>query len=184
MTITTDPPKESPLFTDEPRMIAEMLRDNWSLGPDDIPTIAFVPEEYMTSANVAFIYVYQISRYNSVSTTDYRTIQRTSFLAIRMNTRFRHKAFEYMQEIYRIIMSHRRIGQPNLGGYTYMEIINDRMQNDVSGWYITTMDVKLTSYAYPLKTAGFGKSERYRLDDIARPGDDGPGGNGPGDGSW
>lgn len=164
MTITTDPPKESPLFTDEPRMIAEMLRDNWSLGPDDIPTIAYVPEEYMTSANVAFIYVYQISRYNSVSTTDYRTIQRTSFLAIRMNTRFRHKLFQYMDEIYRIIMAHRRIGQKGLKGFTFMEVINDRIQNDVSGWYIATMDIKLTSYNYPVRSAGYGDSINRIID--------------------
>lgn len=158
MTITTDPIRESPLFTDEPRMIADMLRDNWSLGPDDIPTIAYVPEEYMTSARIAFIYVYQISRYNSVSSTDYRTLQRTSFLAVRLNTRFRHKLFLYMDEIYRIIMAHRRIGQKGLSGFTYMEVINDRVQNDLSGWYTATMDIKLTSYSYPVKSAGFGDS--------------------------
>lgn len=156
MTITSDPVKETPLFTDEPRMIAEMLRDQWSLGPEDTPTIAYVPEEYMTSARVAFIYVYQVSRYNSISTTDYRTLQRTSFLAIRLNTRFRHKLYEYMDEIYRIAMANRRLGQKSLRGYTYFEIINDRIQNDLSGWYTATMDLKLTSYNYPLRSAGFG----------------------------
>lgn len=154
--MTTDPTKESPLFTDEPRMIAEYLRTNWSLGPDDTPTIAYVPEEFMTSARVAFIYVYQVSRYNSLSSTDYRTIQRTSYLAVRLNTRFRHKLYEYMQEVYRILMGIRRMGQKGLGGYTYFEIINDRVQNDQKGWYTATMDVKLVSYAYPLMSPGFG----------------------------
>lgn len=151
------PVRESPLFTDEPRMIAEMLRDQWSLGPDDIPTIAYVPEEYMTSARIAFIYVYQVSRYNSVSTTDYRALQRTSFLAIRINTRFRNKLFEYMDEVYRIAMANRRLGQDKLGGFTYFEVINDRVQNDLSGWYTATMDIKLTSYNYPVKSPGFGE---------------------------
>lgn len=159
MTTSDGSIEEVLLFTDEPKMIADMLRDNWSLGPDDTPTIAYVPEEYMTSARVAFIYVYQISRYNSVSSTDYRTLQRTSFIAIRLNTRFRHKMFEYMQEIYRIIMNHRRVGQEKLGGFTFMEIINDRIQNDLSGWYTATMDVKLVSYNYPVNSAGFGKNE-------------------------
>lgn len=166
MTITTDPIRESTLFTDEPRMIAEYLRDQWSLGPDDTPTIAYVPEEYMTSARVAFIYVYQVSRYNSVSTTDYRTLQRTSFLAIRLNTRFRHKLFDYMQEVYRILMGIRRKGCSGLGGYTYFEVINDRVQNDLTGWYTATMDVKLTSYAYPIRSAGFGDDTNRLLDDI------------------
>lgn len=159
MSYTMPPMDEPSLFTDEPKLIADMLRDNWSLGPDDTPTIAYIPEEYMTSARVAFIYVYQVSRYNSVSSTDYRTLQRTSFIAIRLNTRFRHKLFAYMDEIYRIIMNHRRVGQDELKGYTYLEIINDRIQNDLSGWYTATMDVKLTSYNYPIKSAGFGKNE-------------------------
>lgn len=164
MPVTSAPARESPLFTDEPRMIADMLRDNWSLGPDDIPTIAYVPEEYMTNARVAFIYVYQISRYNSVSSTDYRSLQRTSFLAVRINTRFRHKLFLYMDEIYRIIMAHRRIGQRGLNGFTFMEVINDRVQNDLSGWYTATMDIKLTSYNYPVKSAGFGDLTNRVLD--------------------
>lgn len=165
MTITTDPVGETSLFTDEPRMIANMLRDNWSLGPDDIPTIAYVPEEYMTNARIAFIYVYQVSRYNSVSSTDYRSLQRTSFLAVRINTRFRHKLFEYMDEIYRIIMAHRRIGQRGLKGFTFMEVINDRVQNDLNGWYIATMDIKLTSYNYPIRSAGFGDELNRLIDE-------------------
>lgn len=165
MGVTTTPIKESVLFSDEPRMIAELLREEWSLGPDDTPTIAYIPEEYMTSARVAFIYVYQISRYNSVSSTDYRTLQRTSFLAIRINTRFRQKLYEYMQEIYRIAMANRRLGQSRLGGFTYFEVINDRVQNDLSGWNSATMDIKLISYNYPLNSAGFGKRVNKALEE-------------------
>lgn len=171
MTVTTDPVKETPLFSDEPAMIAEMLRENWSLGPEDTPTIAYVPEEYMTSARVALIYVYQVSRYNSISTTDYRSLQRTSFIAVRLNTRFRNKLFEFMQEVYRIIMANRRLGQKELGGYTYMEIINDRVQNDLSGWYTATMDVKLTSYAYPIQSAGFGDRINRQIEDTKTKGE-------------
>ena len=61
-----------------------------------------------------------------------------------------------MDEIYRIAMANRRLGQKSLRGYTYFEIINDRIQNDLSGWYTATMDLKLTSYNYPLRSAGFG----------------------------
>lgn len=159
---TTTPEQETLLYADEPKMIAELLRDNWSLGPDDIPTIAYNPEEYMTSARVAFIYVYRISRYNSISSTDYRTLQRTSFIAIRLNTRFRHKLIEYMNEVYRILMAHRRMGQKGLGGFTFFEVINDREQNDMSGWYSVTMDLKLTTYNCPILTDGFG--QKYRSD--------------------
>ena len=148
--------EESIFFGDDPKMICDMLKTNWSLGPDDLPTITIMPEEFMTSARVAAVYVYQISRYNSVSSTDYGTIQRTSFIAIKLQTRFRHKFLEYMQEVYRILMAHRRIGSRKLGGYTYFEIINDRVTNDLTGWYACTLDVKLTAYTFPVKTGGFG----------------------------
>lgn len=152
----TDPPEENILFNDDPMMICNMLKNEWSLGEEDFPTITCIPEEYMSSARVATIYVYQISRYNSVSTVDYATLQRTSFIAIRLNTRFRHKFYQYMQEVYRILAANRRLGAKNLNGYHYFEIINDRIQNDLSGWYTCTLDVKLTAYVYPLRTAGFG----------------------------
>lgn len=171
MTITTTPVKESILFGDDPGMIVEMLRDQWSLGPEDTPTITHIPEEYMTSARVALIYVYQVSRYNSVSSTDYNTIQRTSFLAIRTSTRFRPKFFQYMEEIYRIIYANRRVGQGHLGGYTFMEVINDRTAQDVLGWYTNTMDIKLTAYVYPLKSAGFGDKINRKLADKTNIGD-------------
>lgn len=154
------PVEENPLFTDEPAFIVDLLKRSWSLDAEDFPTITCVPEEYMTSARVGFIYVYHISRYNSVSSTNYSTIQRTSFIAIRLNTRFRHKLYAYMDEIYRIIYANRRVGQKKLNGYTFMEVINDRIQNDLSGWYSATMDVKLTSYNYPLRSHGFGQEMR------------------------
>jgi hypothetical protein len=70
-----------------------------------------------------------------------------------------------MQEIYRIAMANRRLGQKRLGGFTYFEVINDRVQNDLSGWYTATMDIKLTSYNYPIKSAGFGERVNKALDE-------------------
>jgi hypothetical protein len=152
----TDPVEENILFNDDPRLIVDMLKRDWSLGVEDTPTITCVPAEFMSSARVAMIYVYQISRYNSVSTVDYAALQRTSFLAIRLNTGFRPQFYKYMQEIYRILMSNRRVGADDLNGYTYFEVINDRIANDQSGWYTCTLDIKMTSYAYPIRSAGFG----------------------------
>lgn len=172
MTITTTPVKESILFGDDPGMIAEMLRESWSLGPDDTPTITHIPEEYMTSARVALIYVYQVSRYNSTSSTDYNTLQRTSFIAVRLSTRFRAKFFQYMEEVYRIMYAHRRLGNRDLAGYTFLEVINDRTSQDTSGWYINTMDLKLTSYVYPLRSAGFGDKINRELANISDNGDE------------
>ena len=146
-------------FNDDPRFLAEMLDKHWDTYPLEKPVIAYKPETWMTSARNAFIYVYQISRYNSVSTADYRTLQRTSFLAVRLSCPNRESFFAYMDNIYKIVLAHRRIGQKNLHGYTYLEIINDRVVNDLSGWYTGTMDVKLTSYNYPVESSGFGMKD-------------------------
>ena len=156
MGLNTTPVPEHIFFNDDPMLICNMLKDNWSLDEDNLPTFTCEPKEYMTSSRVALVYVYHISRYNSISTTDYSTLQRTSFLAIRLNTNNRMKFYEYMQEIYRILLSNRRIGAKNLHGYHYFEIINDRISNDLSGWYSCTLDVKMTSYASPIRSAGFG----------------------------
>jgi len=143
-------------FNDDPKFIADLLSNNWDTFPLEKPVIAYTPEQWMTSAKYAFIYVYQVSRYNSVSSTDYRTIQRTSFVAIRLSCPNRNSFFTYMDHIQKLIFAHRRIGQKRLHGYTYLEIINDRVVNDLSGWYTGTMDVKLTSYNYPVESDGFG----------------------------
>lgn len=161
----TEPVPETILFGDDPRMICELLKREWSLDEDNRPTFTYLPEEWMTSARVAFVYVYQISRYNSVSTVDYSTLQRTSFIAVRLDAKLRPKFFEYMQEIYRILMANRRVGAANLGGYTYFEIINDRVSNDLTGWYTCTLDVKLTSYAIPIRSAGFGDIINKQIED-------------------
>ena len=62
-------------------------------------------------------------------------------------------------------MANRRLGQNRLGGFTYFEVINDRVQNDLSGWNSATMDIKLISYNYPLNSAGFGKRVNEALEE-------------------
>ena len=65
-------------------------------------------------------------------------------------------------------MANRRLGQNRLDGFTYFEVINDRVQNDLSGWYTATMDIKLTSYNDPVKSAGFGKRVNKALEEYTK----------------
>ena len=99
MGFETDPVKENEFFNDDPMMLVNMLKKEWSLGPQDTPTITCIPEEMQSSARIALIYVYQISRYNSVSTMDYSTLQRTSFLAIRLNTENRRMFYQWSKAV-------------------------------------------------------------------------------------
>ncbi len=151
------PQKESILFSDDVGCITKILKDEWSLGPRDTPVIDFIPEATMALAMPAYIYVYQVSRYNSISSTDYRTLQRNSFIGIRISTRSRDKMYEYMDEVYRIIMANRRAGPQYLNHYTYMEAINDHIDNNSTGWYSATIDIKMISYCFRVRSPGFGK---------------------------
>ena len=161
----TDPVEENVLFNDDPMLLVKMLKEGWTKDLGNPPTFTCIPEEWQTPARVALIYVYHISRYNSISTIDYSTLQRTSFLAIRINVRNRAKLYEYMQEVYRILMANRRRGADDLNGYTYFEVINDRIANDLSGWYSCTLDVKMTAYVYPIRSAGFGNKINKIIED-------------------
>ena len=53
-------------------------------------------------------------------------------------------------------MANRRAGKKRLGGYSYLEINNERFSNDLVGWFTTTIDIKMVSYNTPLRSAGFG----------------------------
>lgn len=150
-------------FNDDVSFIKELLEENWDTFGEwhqEAPVISCDPKQWMTSArHGGFIYVYQISRYNSVSSTDYRTLQRTVFIAIRSTAPHRDMLYRMVDQIYKIVMAHRRVGQDKLLGYTYMEVINDRISNDLTGWYTNTLDLKLTSYNFPIESDGFGSSE-------------------------
>ena len=146
-------------FNDDVKLVHDMLKDNWDTFSEygyEPPTFGYDPRQWMTSARNAFIYIYQISRYNSVSTTDYRTLQRTAFIAIRTSAPNRDIFYRTVDKIYEILLAFRRAGQKNLAGFTYMEIINDRISNDLTGWYTNTLDIKLTTYNYPVESDGFG----------------------------
>lgn len=155
-------------FNDDVKFMAELLDKNWdtfSKYKQEKPVISYDPNQWMTSAkHGGFIYVYQISRYNSMSTTDYRTLQRTVFLALRMTAPHRDQLYRLVDEVYRIVYAFRRTGQAKLFGYTYMEIINDRISNDMTNWYTDTMDIKLTCYNYPIESDGYGIPDPYEED--------------------
>lgn len=152
------PQEETILASDDVGCITKILKEDWSLGPYDTPTIDFVPEATMAYAMPSYIYVYQVSRYNSISSTDYRTLQRNSFIGIRISTRSRDVLYRHMDEVYRIMMANRRAGPQFLNHYSYLEVINDHIDNNPTGWYSATIDVKMISYCFRIKSPGFGRA--------------------------
>ena len=85
----TTPYPENEFFMDDVAVITKMLQDGWSLGPENTPVISYEMEGMMVDARASYVFVYHVSRYNSVSSTDYLTLQRTSFVDIRVSSRSR-----------------------------------------------------------------------------------------------
>lgn len=152
--------QETPLFLDDVGFILDLLRDNWTIE-DKVPTFARETdvESFMMDARLGSVFVYSTGRTNKISTVDYRTLERVSSIVVRVTTRFWEVMQVWGQEIYRILYSHRRMGYDRTNGYGYFEVLSDTLDRDLSGWYVTTYRIRMTAYATPLRTDGFGHDE-------------------------
>ena len=147
--------EENEFFTDDAKLFAELLKEQWSLGPGEEPTISYVPESYMMQARIGSIYVYTVSMPLSITTVDYRTLQRLGYVSIRLNMRDRNRFFIWGQEVMRILLANRRSTVLRDWGYTFYEVTSVKQTPDLSGWYTATFDIKLTCYNRGIKSSGF-----------------------------
>ena len=146
---------ENEFFTDDAKLFAELLKEQWSLGPGEEPTISYVPESYMMQARIGSIYIYTVSMPLSITTVDYRTLQRLGYVSIRLNVRDRTRFFTWGQEVMRILLANRRSTVLRDWGYTFYEVTSVKQTPDLSGWYTATFDIKLTCYNRGIKSSGF-----------------------------
>lgn len=158
-----DPVQEPGFYPDVAKLIAELLIDNWDRPIGHVPAISYKPEQYMVSANFGAVYVYALNTNPQITTVDYRTVQMNPQVGIKVSCRFRENHEEICSEIYRILMLYRRAGIHRLDGFSYIQIISERRSNDMSGWYMTTIDIQLISYATPIESAGFGPEVEKKL---------------------
>lgn len=141
---------------DLPKLISEMLKEQWELDIGDEPVIAYRRDAYMMNSRVGGIYVYGLSIVPEISTIDYRTTQRVAQLSIRITNPDRDRHIRWVNEVYRIIMANRRAGVCRLAGYEFMEITSATPSNDLSGFYTDTIDIRMTGYAFGIRSDGFG----------------------------
>lgn len=145
------------LFEDNERMLAELIKDNWDLHElGNEPVIGYKRDQYFQNARVGSIYVYATGRHQRISTVDYRTLERTAQLSIRIANPDRDRHYQWCSHVYDILMRFRRAGPCVLNGYGFMEVVGDTQMNDLMGFYVTTIDVRLTAYAVPIRSSGFG----------------------------
>lgn len=160
-----DPVPENPMFTDDVKLVADILKSQWSLPIGYEPIIQYKPESMIANGGVGYIYIYQPSRSSRPNTVDMRTIQRNGYVTIRISCRHRDFFLMWGQEIYRILLANRRAGKQVLYPYTYMEVTSERPSNGMQGWYQTTLEVKLTSFNHHVRSAGFGDRINRKVDD-------------------
>lgn len=138
-------------------MIAGILKENWDTGLNNAPTITYNPQNsMMVNASLGNIHIERLTRTNSIDTVDYRTLGRSSYLSIRIACPLRKTMFSWSNEVYRILMQYRRAGPDVLNGWEFLEIQSERPMQDLSGWFSTTFDIKLTRPHQPLESDGFG----------------------------
>lgn len=147
---------EEDFFPDDVAMVTEMLKREWSLGLSMLPVISYDQQGLYADARESYVFVYHVSGYNSISSTDYRSMQATTFLGIKVSCPFRKQLYTTIREIYRILLANRRAGPKKLNGYTYFEIISHHLDEGELGWYSGTIDLKMISYCRPVYSPGFG----------------------------
>ena len=144
------------MIADLPQIIADLIKSQWSLELGDEPSVAYRRDAYMMNSRVGAIYVYMIAGTQNISTIDYRTTQRVANLSIRLSNPDRDRHLRWIEEIERILMVNRRAGPRVLGGFEFLEITSVSPANDLSGYYTTTIDIRLTGFAFKIRSAGFG----------------------------
>lgn len=137
-------------------MLCELLEQEWDTGLNDKPTFTYQPESLMVNARLGTIHVERLTRTNGIDTSDYRTVRRNSYLSVKISCRFRETMLSWGEEFYRIIMENRRA--PTIRPWEFMEISAERPTPDLSGWYTTVFDIKLTRYCEPIRSHGFGRA--------------------------
>lgn len=147
---------EVTFIPDYAKLLADLIWNEWSLGPENIPTVTYEVESEMVSARLGNIHVYQMTGSSAQASIDYRNVNLTAYVGIKVSTRFRETYYEWVNEVYRILYAYRRAGPRKLKGMMFLDIINLKPQNDLSGWYAGTFDVRLVSHSRPIISAGFG----------------------------
>lgn len=145
------------LFTDDVKMLADLIRDNWSLEFNSVPNIYF-DQNSMARNNVpSSIYIYSLGVSNSRVGINYEAVKRTHRLSVDVQTPVnRQLHFDMCNEVYRILMSFRRAGKDVLGGWDYMDVTANGFKSGYSAYYQDSMDVTLTSEITIIESPGFG----------------------------
>lgn len=146
-----------PLYTDDERMICEMIDREWSI-PFDKPNLYYRPIALARNNLPGSIFVYDMGRsFPTPRGINYEQTKRNRRLSIDIQTpENRERHFAYVNEVIRILMKYRRAGPDRLGGWEYLELGNISDRQGYVNFYHTVAELNLVVECSPLSRSGFG----------------------------
>lgn len=146
-------------FSDDARMICEMLEKDWPDTPGEPhPAFIYDRERFIADSRFGSVFVYLVSSPVTIADTDYRTVDKTPRLALKLSCRSRDLCMKWVRILDSILMSRRR-SMRRFGPYTFLEVSNIRPDNSADGWYSFTFDIKLTGFHIPVRGSGLYKPD-------------------------
>ncbi len=144
---------------DDAKLICDLLEREWPDTPGEAhPTFIYDREKMFYDSRYGTVYVYLVSSQKTVADTDFRTVDRTPRVSIKLACRSRDLMFRWSRITESILLSHRRAMRA-ISPYTFLEIVSERPDNSAEGWYSFDIDVKLTGYHIPIVGSGVYKGD-------------------------
>ena len=148
---------EPVLYSDDTKLICDILSQEWSLDFDR-PHFYYDQDALARNNTPGSIYVYSMGiSYNRIG-INYGNVRKVHRMAIDVqNPMNRERHFRYCNEILRIIQKYRRAGPCVLkGGWEYIEFSNFSFKQGYTKFYQSVMDMALIRELQPLEAPGFG----------------------------
>lgn len=150
---------EDAFFTDDVATICSILEENWDI-PLPKPNFYREQDTMVRNNNPGSIYIYSLGRNNQRYGINYDSVKRTHRISIDVqNPENRQRHYDWMNEIYRILMKYRRAGKCRLQGWDYIEISNDTFRQGYTRFYHDVMEINLIREVRLISSGGYGTDD-------------------------
>ncbi len=150
-------------FSDDKQLILDILKEEWSLGAEEVPTWYCKPELMMRNSKIGSVYVYDSAGHNNerILGINYEGYRRTHRLTIDVMNPLEERNIRWLDEIYRILLNNRRSYKLRRDKYDwdYIQIGTDTYRTGYVGFYHTTLEITLVKEFFGIKSDGFGEEK-------------------------
>lgn len=147
-------------YSDDTGFFCNLLKEQWSLGVGETPLFYYDQDRQARQNLPGSIYVYSLGRNNTRGGINYDAYRVTHRICIDIqNPVNRERHFEWMNEVYRILLKFRRAGRNQLNGWDYYEISGDSFKPGYIKYYHDTIEFTLVKEMKCITQSGFGELE-------------------------